>query len=104
MVHALLGEHQNVVDLLLDRLEALRDPDCDLPRVVVLSGPAGSGKTRIVQELYARLRSEREDTYWPAMGDAARTRGGAGTDPMVGRKVVVPSIDVWPAGALPTFS
>ena len=105
MVHALLGEHQNVVDLLLERLEELRDPDCDLPRVVVLSGPAGSGKTRIVQELYARLRSQQEDTYWPAMGDVVRTRGGAGTDPMAGRKIVAPTIDgfVWPAGALPTF-
>ena len=105
MVHALLGEHQNVVDLLLERLEALRDPDCDLPRVVILSGPAGSGKTRIVQELYARLRSEQADTYWPAIGDAGRTRGGAGTDPMAGRKVVAPRIDdfVWPAGMLPTF-
>ena len=105
MVHALLGEHQNVVDLLLERLEELRDPDCDLPRVVVLSGPAGSGKTRIVQELYARLRSQQEDTYWPAMGHVVRTRGGAGTDPMAGRKVVTPPIDgfVWPAGALPTF-
>ena len=105
MVHALLGEHQNIVDLLLDRLEALRDPNCDLPRVIVLSGPAGSGKTRIVQELYARLRSEREDMYWPALGDVVRTRGGAGTDPMAGRKIVAPTIDgfVWPAGALPTF-
>ena len=105
MVHALLGEHQNVVDLLLERLEALRDPGCDLPRVVVLSGSAGSGKTRIVQEVYTRLRSDREDAYWPAMGDAVRTRGGAGTDPMAGRKVVAPRIDgfVWPAGALPTF-
>ena len=105
MVHALLGEHQTVVDLLLERLEALRDPGCDLPRVVVLSGSAGSGKTRIVQELYARLRSLQEDTYWPAMGDVVLTRGGAGTDPMAGRKVVTPPIDgfVWPAGALPTF-
>ena len=105
MVHALLGEHQNVVDLLLERLEALRDPNCDLPLVIVLSGPAGSGKTRIVQELYARLRSLQKDTYWPAMGDVVRTRGGAGTDPMAGRKVVTPPIDgfVWPAGALPTF-
>ena len=105
MVHALLGEHQNVVNLLLERLQALRDPDCDLPRVVVLSGPSGSGKTRIVQELYARLRSEREDVYWPALGDVVRTRGGAGTDPMAGRKIVMPTIDdfVWPPGALPTF-
>ena len=105
MVHALLGEHQNVVNRLLERLQALRDPDCDLPRVVVLSGPSGSGKTRIVQELYARLRSEREDVYWPALGDVVRTRGGAGTDPMAGRKIVVPTIDgfVWPPGALPTF-
>ena len=105
MVHALLGEHRNVVGLLLERLEALRDPGCDLPRVVVLSGSAGSGKTRIVQELYARLRSDRGDAYWPAMGDAVRTRGGAGTDPMAGRKVVAPRIDgfLWPAGALPTF-
>ena len=105
MVHALLGEHRNVVGLLLERLEALRDPGCDLPRVVVLSGSAGSGKTRIVQELYARLRSDREDAYWPAMGGAVRTRGGAGTDPMAGRKVVAPRIDgfLWPAGALPTF-
>jgi len=39
------------------------------------------------------------------MGDVVRTRGGAGTDPMAGRKVVAPRIDgfVWPAGALPTF-
>ena len=105
MVHALLGEHRNVVGLLLERLEALRDPGCDLPRVVVLSGSAGSGKTRIVQELYARLRSDRGDAYWPAMGDAVRTRGGAGTDPMAGRKVMAPRIDgfLWPAGALPTF-
>ena len=105
MVHALLGEHRNVVGLLLERLEALRDPGCDLPRVVVLSGSAGSGKTRIVQELYARLRSDREDAYWPVMGDVVRTRGGAGTDPMAGRKVVAPRIDgfVWPAGTLPTF-
>ena len=105
MVHALLGEHRNVVGLLLERLEALRDPGCDLPRVVVLSGSAGSGKTRIVQELYARLRSDRGDAYWPAMGDAVRTRGDAGTDPMAGRKVVAPRIDgfLWPAGALPTF-
>ena len=105
MVHALLGEHRNVVGLLLERLEALRDPGCDLPRVVVLSGSAGSGRTRIVQELYARLRSDRGDAYWPAMGDAVRTRGGAGTDPMAGRKVVAPRIDgfLWPAGALPTF-
>ena len=105
MVHALLGEHRNVVGLLLERLEALRDPGCDLPRVVVLSGSAGSGKTRIVQELYARLRSDRGDAYWPAMGDAVRTRGGAGTDPMARRKVVAPRIDgfLWPAGALPTF-
>ena len=105
MVHALLGEHRNVVGLLLERLEALRDPGCDLPRVVVLSGSAGSGKTRIVQELYARLRSEREDVYWPALGDVVRTRGGAGTDPMAGRKIVMPTIDdfVWPPGALPTF-
>ena len=105
MVHALLGEHRNVVGLLLERLEALRDPGCDLPRVVVLSGSAGSGKTRIVQELYARLRLDRGDAYWPAMGDAVRTRGGAGTDPMAGRKVVAPRIDgfLWPAGALPTF-
>ena len=105
MVHALLGEHRNVVGLLFERLEALRDPGCDLPRVVVLSGSAGSGKTRIVQELYARLRSDRGDAYWPAMGDAVRTRGGAGTDPMAGRKVVAPRIDgfLWPAGALPTF-
>ena len=105
MVHALLGEHQNVVDLLLERLEALQDPGCDLPRVVVLSGSAGSGKTRIVQELYARLCSQQEDTYWPPMGEAVRTRGGARTDPMVGRKIVAPTIDgfVWPPGVLPTF-
>jgi len=43
--------------------------------------------------------------YWPVMGDVARTRGGAGTDPMAGRKIVAPTIDgfVWPAGALPSF-
>lgn len=36
-------------------------------RVHVLSAPSGLGKTRVVQELYARLaEAQPEPGYWPA--------------------------------------
>lgn len=50
------------------------------PRLAVLTGPIGWGKTRVVQEFYARLAAAQSPPgYWPAriVADA----GGPGDDP-----------------------
>lgn len=48
----LLGEHRRVVDALMERFDAVRGGDVDSARVVLLVGPSGVGKSRIVQEFY----------------------------------------------------
>jgi hypothetical protein len=35
------------------------------PAVVVLHGPTGRGKTRLVQQFYARIAEEQTEPYWP---------------------------------------
>ncbi|MGK2348061.1 tetratricopeptide repeat protein [Actinomyces sp. W5033] len=106
MGDSLLGAgHREIVERLLERLERVADPDCQEPRVIVLRGASGVGKTRIVQELYERLRQERGDAYWPPLAPVTRQHLGAGADPMPGRKLVAPPLTgfVWPEDALPTF-
>ena len=63
------------------------------------------GKTRIIQELYERLRTTREDPYWPPLAPATRQDRGTGADPMPGRKLVAPPLTnfEWLEDALPTF-
>ena len=63
------------------------------------------GKTRIIQELYERMRTTRKDPYWPPLALATRQDLGVGADPMPGRKLVAPPLTgfVWPEEALPTF-
>ena len=102
----LLGAgHREIVETLLARLERVADPGCDKPRVIVLRGASGVGKTRIIQELYERLRTMGEDRYWPPLAPVTRQPLGAGADPMPGRKLVAPPLTgfVWPEEALPTF-
>ncbi len=96
-----------IVNALVDRVDAL----CagrDVSRVVVLEAEAGAGKSRLVRELYERLR-QRESTdgaanYWPGLDDRA-TGAVAGGDPFPSRKVVGPKIDgfLWPANVVPAF-
>jgi hypothetical protein len=101
----LLGRHGEVVDMLVSRLGALRGGDTTLPRVVVLKGSSGVGKSRIVREFYDRLRAEEAPAYWPPLAGVERTTAG-GADAMAARKEVAPRVKgfTWPADTLPTFA
>ena len=70
------------------------------PRLVVLSAPTGYGKSRIVQELYARLAASQPlPAYWPA-----RIEGNSALRWTDSRKCVFPSNPAIPPGAvLPWF-
>lgn len=74
------------------------------PRVIILQGASGIGKTWTIQELYAHLRTSTQDKYWPDL-EQAQYRLGTGLDPMPTRKEVRPSLEnfVWPANVLPAF-
>lgn len=101
----LLGRHSEVVEDLLARLNTVRQGGTTDPRVVVLRGPSGTGKTRIARELYERLRTGApEPRYWPELPGVSRVTA-SGADPMAARKAITPSLEdfVWPAEALPTF-
>jgi len=54
------------VDLLVDMFEGQLGTDA-APRLVTFEAPTGWGKTRIVQEFYARIAARQaEPRYWPA--------------------------------------
>ena len=107
----LLGHHGELVDYLYQRLSDINAGDRSHPNVVILRGPTGTGKTRIVRELFNRLRSSHLDSYWPEFTDTDHrtTDHGAGVDPMSSRKEITPAVEgpgafTWPANTLPTFS
>lgn len=102
MVNELLGPHVQIVNDLLKQLRDIQNGDTASPRVVVLEGASGVGKTRIIQELYQKLREN--DPYWPPMQEPVRVET-AGADPMAARKLVAPNPKdfTWPSGALPSF-
>jgi tetratricopeptide (TPR) repeat protein len=57
-------QRRNLVTRLHELFTDVRDGGG--PRLVLLSAPSGSGKTRVVQELYAALAAEQpEPPYWP---------------------------------------
>lgn len=77
------------------------------PYLLTLEAPVGWGKTRLVQELYAALARERQDTlgYWPsslheAGGDASNTLA---TSPELRRKRIHPERFAPPAEATPRW-
>jgi hypothetical protein len=101
-------QRQELVGRLKERLQRLRDGDLDLPRVVVLEGPSGTGKSRIIRELYKELRSEVMEgfePYWPDLEGSREARGLGRTSPMRDRKVLGPGFQgfEWESQALPTF-
>lgn len=56
------------VTALVEAYRAVARGDAEGPRVVVLLGEAGLGKTRLVQEFYARIAADAEragERYWP---------------------------------------
>lgn len=96
----LVGPHVGLVQGLVDRLDEIADGNLTVPRVVVLRAESGLGKSRIVRELYERLRDRQpEPGFWPPIP----TEGQAG--PLAERKVLGPPLErfMWPAGALPSF-
>ena len=52
-----------VVDGLVDILDEMNSTG--EPRWVSLEAPSGWGKTRVVQEFYARLAARQSNHYWP---------------------------------------
>ncbi len=105
----LLGEgHREVLAHLVDRFERIRAGDTSVPRVVLLTGVSGVGKSRIVREFYRHLQEQQPAPgYWPVLPEDDTVRGqGAGVDPLPLRKVLGPDTDTftWVAGALPSFT
>ena len=103
----LAGEgHRHIVDLLAARVRAVAEGDVDVPRAVILQGASGTGKSRVVRELYRVLRIELDGgRYWPELQES----GGGDSrspDPLPGRKSTGPDVAgfVWPAEALPSFA
>ena len=104
-----VGEERHaLVDALMDRLDALQAGE-GVAGVVVLEAESGAGKSRIVRELYDRLRRKETESdtpaYWPALDEPRRTLS-PGADPLPARKIVGPATSgfVWPANAVPGFA
>jgi tetratricopeptide (TPR) repeat protein len=98
--------HRRIVELLVARVDAVANGDVKVPRIVILEGASGLGKSRVVREVYREMRARRDPRgYWPALdesgGNDARSR-----DPLPGRKRVGPDVEhfLWPAGVLPAFA
>lgn len=101
----LVGPHIGLVQGLVDRLDKISDGNLTVPRVVVLRAESGFGKSRIVRELYARLRDRQpEPGFWPPIPTGPSGAGGP-VSPLAERKVLGPPLEgfVWPPGALPSF-
>lgn len=101
----LLGDHNHVVDAILNRLEDIKNGDTDAPRVLVLTGESGIGKSRIVREVYEELRRKQPAPgYWPSMLPDSHKDDNS-IDPMASRKVLGPDPTSfeWHSQALPSF-
>lgn len=91
---------QEAIDHLVSRLGKLNDGDTELPRVVLLRGASGIGKSWTIQQFYNRLRETRDDQYWPHPYAEVSMAG-----PLASRKQIAPEFNIfnWNAAALPTF-
>lgn len=56
-----------LVDLMVERFAGLSGPV-----LVRVAGPAGGGRSRLVEEVYERLVERQEEPYWPSLGVADR--------------------------------
>lgn len=99
-------QHRRLLDTLAERLRQISEGSGDAPRIVVLEGPAGVGKSRLVREFYRVLRTEHDpEGYWPELDET-----GAGStrsrDPLPGRKRTGPEATgfSWRPNTLPGFA
>jgi tetratricopeptide (TPR) repeat protein len=103
----LVGQgHWRIAESLANRVRAVARGQVDVPRMVLLEGPSGIGKSRVVRELYRSLRTELDrDGYWPSLEESGGGDFGS-RDPLPGRKTIGPEVVgfVWPADALPGFA
>lgn len=74
-------------------------------KFILLEGESGVGKSRIIREVYNKLRKLRNDEYWPEVVEEKVDESTRYSDPFAGRKIVGPSSQgfVWNADVLPTF-
>lgn len=80
-------------------------PNISTPRIVIIRGQSGIGKTHIIRELYEWLVQRQDDPgYWPSLSSSKLLESNA-LDPFFLRKQIGPSPDhfIWRSGALPTF-
>lgn len=102
-----MGEgHRQIVKALAARVAAVAGGDTELPRIVLLEGASGLGKSRIVRELYREMCTSLDhQKYWPAIDEWGGVDAQS-SDPLPGRKRIGPDVEhfVWPAGVLPGFA
>ena len=91
---------RQAVDYLVQRLDELQSRSDTGPRIVLLRGASGIGKSWTIQSLYDRLRTTMEDKYWPDL-----TAHGSATSPLADRKQIAPDprTFTWNKNVLPTF-
>ena len=105
----LLGEEfREVVDRLHKQILALQAGE-SVERLVLLEAESGSGKSRLVRELYARMRvsqSVNDEGFgdWPALDDSGMSEE-RGAEALRSRKVIGPPTDefIRPRQTLPDF-
>jgi tetratricopeptide (TPR) repeat protein len=101
----LLGAHVGIVDGLLESLRRIQAGDASEPRIVVLRAPAGYGKSRIIREVYERLRaSQPHPHFWPPLSERHLDDDGIPV-PLGERKLIGPPLDsfTWAPDSLPEF-
>lgn len=87
--------HKQLRDQILGNIKAIQDGDMTTPRIMILQGESGVGKSKIIREVYASLRAqslEDYEQYWPNLVDELHlsTKGGM-VDPLSERKILGPT-------------
>ncbi|MCF8537226.1 MAG: ATP-binding protein [Candidatus Nanopelagicales bacterium] len=106
-----LGEDRAALrDTILDRVDTARaSTGPEAPRIILLEGLSGVGKSRVIREVYETLRQTRvgqHPQYWPTLRTLDREPTEALQSATVGaRKILGPRVRgfVWENDALPTF-
>ncbi|WP_208749192.1 tetratricopeptide repeat protein [Arthrobacter sp. PM3] len=104
----LLGGHKGIVADLHTRIKQIRDEAYDGANIILLRGPSGVGKSRIIRELYTALCADQNrvgPAYWGPLYHPGPTPESGASDPMQVRKELGPRPEsfIWAPGALPNF-